>query len=158
MSIINMIRKHAYIIALFAIVFVVYVANYVPGTWLTGWDNLHSEFNFSLNIHRSLLAVWQEYQGLGLLGGMGHASDLLRELLLYPFSFVLPQSFLRYFFHFVMLFVGVFGVYTILDTLLLAHSPKRMGKKAAFLGALFYLLNLGTIQYFYTPFEPYSTF
>jgi len=50
--------------------------NYTPGTWLLGWDNLVPELNLKLNITRSLSAVWQEYQGLGLLGGMAHAADL----------------------------------------------------------------------------------
>jgi len=29
------------------------VFNYQPGTFLSGWDNLHPEFNFSLNLTRS---------------------------------------------------------------------------------------------------------
>src|SRR3989338_4143901 len=61
-------------------------ANYQPNTILTGWDNLHPEFNFALDIKRSLFAVWQEYRGLGLLGGMAHGSDLTRELLLLFFQ------------------------------------------------------------------------
>ena len=56
--------------------------NYTPNTFLTGWDNLHPEFNFKLNIERSLNAVWQEYQGVGLLGGMSHAADLPRQFIL----------------------------------------------------------------------------
>lgn len=134
------------------------VRNYVPGTWLTGWDNLHPEFNFKLNIYRSLFSVWQEYQGLGLLAGMAHASDLPHQLFLFLLSYIFPPSSLRYIFHFLMLLVGTWGVYAIIEGFFLSHLDEKIKKKAAFLGALFYLLNLGTVQYFFVPFEPYSTF
>ncbi|PIY69103.1 hypothetical protein COY90_02445, partial [Candidatus Roizmanbacteria bacterium CG_4_10_14_0_8_um_filter_39_9] len=125
---------------------------------LTGWDNLHPEFNFGLNIYRSIFSVWQEYQGLGLLAGMAHASDLPRQLFLLLTSFVLPSSSLRYVFHFLMLLVGTLGIYTFIEGFFLRHKDEDLRQKTAFLGALFYLLNLGTIQYFFVPFEPYSTF
>jgi len=80
--------------------------NYIPGTWLLGWDNLAPEFDFKINILRSLSAVWQEYQGLGLLGGMAHAADLPRQLILGVASLILPTSFLRYFWTFLMFLVG----------------------------------------------------
>lgn len=140
------------------IVSLVAATNYTPGTFLTGWDNLHPEFAFGMNIKRSIFAVWQEYQGLGLLGGMGHASDLPRQVFLWFMSFFMPLSFVRYFYHFLMLYVGVFGVYVLLKRYLLVHLSESIRTQAAFLGALFYLLNLGTIQYFLIPFEPYSTF
>lgn len=132
--------------------------NFVPGTWLSGFDNLHPEFDFPLNVSRSIFAVWQEYQGLGLLGGMAHAADLPRQLFLWAISVFLPLSSLRYFYHFLMLGMGTFGTYFLLRNFILdsfADSPRQKG---ALLSALFYLLNLGTSQYFYVPFEPYSTF
>src|SRR5947209_3302816 len=86
-----------------------FITNYIPGTYLTGWDNLHPEFNFWLNIKRSIFSVWQEYQGLGLLAGMAHASDLPHQLLLLLASAVLPNNLLRYFYHFLMIFVGMSG-------------------------------------------------
>src|SRR4030042_467948 len=68
------------------IVLLISCLNYSSNTWLSGWDNLHPEFNFSLNIKRSFFSVWQEYQGLGLLGGMGHASDLFSQMFYVPFE------------------------------------------------------------------------
>jgi hypothetical protein len=136
---------------------VLFVFNYTPGTYLTGWDNLHPEFNYELNIKRQFFSVWQEYQGLGLLAGMGHASDLFREIFLWLVSFIIPASFIRYFYHFLMLFVGMTGVFFLLKNILLADKTDSIRTKGALLGALFYLFNLGTIQYFYVPFEPYST-
>lgn len=154
----SIIKKNRYLFFLFAIVLLVCATNYTFGTWLTGWDNLHAEFNLPMNIYRSIFAVWQEYQGMGLLGGMAHASDLPRQLFLLVFSFVLPASFLRYFFMFVMLFVGTLGTYKITKDIFLANQPSGIRDKGAFLAALFYLLNIGTVQYFFVPFEPYSAF
>lgn len=141
---------------LFGVVVALFLTNYTPGTWLTGWDNLHSEFNFKLNIYRSLFSVWQEYQGLGLLAGMGHASDIVRQLFLWLISLILPGELIRYYYHFLILFAGSSGVYTFVTHILLPHHEDR--KKAGFLASLFYLFNLGTVQYMYVPFEPYSTF
>jgi hypothetical protein len=98
--------------------------------------------------------VWQEYQGLGLLGGMGHGSDLIRQIILWLISFILPNSFNRYFFHFLMLLVGAIGVYKLLDYLLTDGERK---KTACLAGGVFYLFNLATLQMFYVPLEVYSS-
>ncbi|RJQ38798.1 hypothetical protein C4559_00455 [Candidatus Microgenomates bacterium] len=151
-------KKILPIIFIFLTVLIVGMTNFTPNTWLTGWDNLHPEFNFGMNINRSIFSVWQEYQGLGLLAGMAHAADLPRQIFLWLFSFILPQNFLRYFYHFLMLFVGMVGVYKILNDLILQKTEDRFRTKASLLGSLFYLFNLGTVAYFFVPFEPYSTF
>lgn len=172
-----------YILAHFPIVLLtVFVAllgalNYDSGTLLTGGDNLHPEFNFALNIKRSLFATWQEYQGVGLLGGMGHASDLLRQLFLLPFSLFLPMEFLRYFWAYLTLLIGALGAFYLIRTLLThvhlfekreerpyeAHATQPLLSRVshalisldtvALTGSLFYLLNLATVQAYYTPFE-----
>ncbi len=142
------------------------IVNYIPGTWLTGWDNLHPEFDFWLNIKRSLFAVWQEYQGLGLLGGMGHATDLLHQVFLWLLSFIVPLNTLRYFYHFLMLFIGAAGAYFLIRSVILVTQSEAwrhpgsdedsdLARMTPFFGALFYILNLGTIQTFYAPFESF---
>jgi hypothetical protein len=137
-------------ILFFGWLFVV-LTNYRLGTWLSGWDNLHPEFNFPLNISRSLSAVWQEYQGLGLLGGMSHGADLSRQLIMWSWSVLLPPSLLRYAWHFLMLLIGPIGVY---------FFSKKFVKTsmASFIAGLFYLFNLATVQYFYVPYESFSSF
>ncbi len=149
---INFLKKNIYPLLLSLTVFVIVLLNFKQNTWLTGWDNLHPEFNFSLNIKRSLFASWQEYQGLGLVGGMGHASDFLRQTLLFLLSFILKVNVLRYFWTFLMLFLGPLGVFYLLRVLL-----QKKYSQVSFLGALFYLLNLATVQIFYTPFEAFTT-
>lgn len=138
-----------------AIIFILWAlvvfANFTPNTYLTGWDNLHPEFNFGLNIMRSLSATWQEYQGVGLLGGMAHAADLPRQILLWLFSLILPNNLLRWGWTLIMLLAGPLGVYFFLKQALKSSW-------AGFGAVVFYLFNLATVQYFYTPFEAFVTF
>ncbi len=147
------ISLHWPITTLSILILLLFITNYIPGTYLTGWDNLHPEFNFSANIQRAIFAVWQEYQGLGLLGGMGHATDIVHAVFLFIVSFVLPQSILRYIWTFLMLWLGCIGMYVLLRRIVFQSQTQRL---FPFLGALFYLLNLATIETFYAPFEAFT--
>jgi len=155
-KLIRILNNHFGAVILALIVSLIAILNYRSGTWLTGWDNLHPEFNFFLNTKRSIFAAWQEYQGLGLLGGMGHASDLPRQLFLWLVSFILPTHFIRYFCHFLMLLIGVLGIYFLLKKIIFVRFDKRQKETASIIGGFFYLFNLATLQMFYVPFEPYS--
>lgn len=143
-------KKHWDKVLLFSLVLFLCFRNYTPGTWLIGWDNIMPEFDIWLNLKRSLFAVWQEYQGLGLVGGMAHATDLIRELVLLPFTLILPHSLIRYLWHFFLIFLGTLGIYTGLK--------KRFSPPITFLASLFYLLNFGSVQYFWAPLESFSAF
>ncbi|MBU4210863.1 hypothetical protein KKC08_02895 [Patescibacteria group bacterium] len=148
-------KKHWPIFFLSATLVVLFYKNYTPNTWLLGWDNLQIELNPLLNIKRSLLSVWQEYQGLGLLTGMAHASDLPRQIFVLLISFFLPQHFIRYFYHFLMIALATFGSYSLTKYILKENKSQKI---TPVISSLFYLLNFGTIQYLNLPFEPYSTF
>lgn len=139
----------ALLIAMLALL--LYSLSYKSNTSLSGWDNLQSELDLPLNIGRSLSVGWQEYQGLGLVGGMGHGANLARELILILSSVVFPQELIRYFWHFLMLLMGPLGMYFFLKKVI-------DGNTAPFTGAVYYLLNLATVQYFYVPFEAFSSF
>ncbi len=139
---------------------ILFATNYDSDTYLTGWDNLHPEFDIRTNIERSIFAVWQEYQSVGLLGGMGHAADLVRQIYLLILSYIFPDSILRYISTFTALFLGGIGAYYLISFLLKNEIDDTKFKNAnlklcAFVGALFYTLNLGTIQTFYAPFEAF---
>lgn len=144
-------------IGIIFVVFMLAAANFSPNLWLTGWDNLHPEFAFDVNIQRSFFAVWQEYQGLGLLGGMAHAADLPRQLLLLPLSIIFPANLLRQIYFFLMLAVGSLGLYFLLVNKFLSSLQNNRRELVGFLGSIFYLLNLGTLQTFYAPFESFVT-
>lgn len=149
--IINFIKINFWEIFLLLVVSILCASNFTPNTFLTGWDNLHPEFDILTNIKRSVFSTWQEYQGLGLLAGMAHASDLVRQLIILPFTFVLPINLIRYFWHFSMILLGSFGAFK-----LSFYVTKN--KYSSLIASLFYLLNFGSVQYFHFPFEPYSTF
>ena len=134
-----------------------FIANYKPGTYLIGWDNLFPEFNFGLNIKRSFFAVWQEYRGLGLLDGMSHSANLIHYLFLFLLSFFLPQSLLRYVFVFLTHILGGIGIYLLLTNYIFHNHEERFKKAVAFLGALFYQYNLATVQMYFLPFELFVT-
>lgn len=181
----NILKRGLPVILLFLIVSILFGINFKPGTVLSGWDNLHPEFDFGVNIGRSIFAVWQEYQGTGLLGGMAHASDLLRQIFLLFLSLFLPMNSLRYVWTFLMLFVGSVGSYFLIKHVLDFRTLGKLGKPESqtaqairqsdkpsseysefsgqnnlipFLGACFYLLNLATIQMFAVPFEAFIGF
>lgn len=139
---------------LFLVIFATIVANFSPHSFLVGWDNLLPEFNFKLNIQRSIFSVWEEYQGLGLLAGNGHAADIAHQITLFLLSFIFPLNWLRQIYVFAMLSAGAAGAYSLI-LYLTKKLPKT--KTIALMGSLFYLLNLSTIQTFYAPFEPFIT-
>lgn len=146
----NILKKNWPILVLLLINLFLFVQNFRAGTFLTGWDNLHPEFNLETNIQRSLFAVWQEYQGVGLLGGMGHASDLVHQIILLILSNVLPKDMLRYFFNFLCLFIGSLGAY------MFVKKTLNKTEMISLTAGIFYLLNLSTAQAFYTPWESFS--
>lgn len=148
----NLLKKSWPILILLLLNLVLSFQNYRSGTFLTGWDNLHPEFNPGMNIQRSIFAVWQEYQGLGLLGGMGHASDLVHQIVVLLLSFLLPINLIRYLWTFLMLFLGSLGAYFFTKKIL------KKSNSISLIAGVFYLLNLATAQAFYTPWESFSTF
>jgi hypothetical protein len=152
MPLINKIKAHLHEIALALILLFLFYRNYTPHTWLIGWDNLMPELNLGMNIKRSFFAVWQEYQGLGLVGGMGHAADLIRQIILIPFVALLPNNLVRYFWHFFTIALGTYGIYFGIK------NHFKFSRHIAFISALFYLLNFGSVQNYWAPFEPFSAF
>ncbi len=152
MKLLSRLKPFFDIIGLSIVLIIIFIVNFKNQTWLIGWDNLIPELNIGMNIKRSILAVWQQYQGLGLIGGMGHASDLIRQILIFPLTLFLPTNLVRYLWHFFCLSLGTFGIYFGLKNYL------KFSKTICFLSSLFYLLNFGTIQNFWVPFEPFSTF
>lgn len=134
--------------------------NYEPYTYLTGWDNLHPEFDISENLKRIFFSVWQEYRGPGLLGGMAHAADLPRTLLVALLLLIKTNpSLIRYITTFIPLVVGPLGVYFLFyHHLFKGKLDSRTIQFASFLGSLYYLLNLNTLQTFFVPFETFTWF
>ncbi len=148
------IKKYSPYLILFGLVLVLFTKNYVPGTSLTGWDNLQTDLNPLLGIKRSLFAVWEEYQSFGLTSGLSHAADIVRTIFIWILDIFFPSDFLRYVFIFLMVFLGGAGAFK-----LISYIDRRNNRESfALLGAIFYILNYGTIQIFYLPWESFSVF
>lgn len=130
------------------------ILNRTPDTFLSGWDTLHPEFNFGLNFQRLFFGVFREEQGVGAVAAHAHMADLPRVILLWLSSFVFPTYFLRFFLISLCLPVGVLGVYYFSKDVVFSKKPE--GMHFAFISALFYLFNLGTLQHFYVPFEMFT--
>lgn len=148
------IKRHIYEFVLLGIVILLAIVNYRKGTYLSGWDNLQTEIAPWLGVERAFFSVWEEYQSFGLLAGMAHATDLPRAVLIWLLSFILPQNLIRYCFQFMMLIIGGLGMMKLINTI------GRESKKTVFgfMGALFYILNLGTMQLFGVPYEAFTIF
>lgn len=128
--------------------------NYAPATSLSGWDTLHPEFNYGIYWERITQSVWQEHQGLGAVATQAHASEIPRIIILYFLDLFFSTSAVRWIYFFLMLVIGPLGIYY-LSTYLFGN--KKDYEKYAFVAALFYLLNLGTLQHFYVPLEMFAT-
>jgi hypothetical protein len=148
-------KKNIYIFIIFIVVVLISLLNYKKSTFISGWDTLHPEFDFSLNFKRLFLGVWREEQGLGAPPSHAHMADLPRVLILWFLHFFLPINTLRYFYIFSCLLFGVFGIYHLISFLLNRNGNKYY-KLTAFLASLFYLFNLSTLQQFYVPFEMFT--
>ncbi len=150
----NFIKAHKAILFLSLLFAIIFITNFRPGTYLLGWDSLSTELNPALGIKRAFFSVWQEYQSLGLVAGMAHAADLVRAVLIYLLSFVLPESIVRYVFTMGMIYSGMMGTFYLFRHIFKQAQIRFM----PFAGALFYLLNFNIIQMFFLPFEAFSVF
>jgi len=154
----RVLRRNGFVLLLIIVCLFLAARNYQPETWLSGWDTLHPEFNFSLYFKRIFFGVWQEHQGLGAVASQAHPAELIRMLIYYPLSFFLPPSLLRYCYFFLTLILGPLGIYYFLEKIIIPKNLSRTSRQAAsFCGGLLYLLNLGTLQHYYLPLEMFAT-
>ena len=157
-KLIGILEKNKYLILLAVVEFLLFYTNNAPHTFLVGWDNVMPELNFSANLERSIYAVWQEYRGLGVIDGMAHASLLPHTLIAWIFQKIMPLNLIRYVITFLLHYLGGVGAFLLIKRMV--FRGKADGDESAgflsFLGAIFYLFNLITIQMFYTPLEVFS--
>jgi hypothetical protein len=153
LKLLDFFKKYIFAILLVLVTSFLLWQNFKPGTWLTGWDTLHPEFDFLLNLKRVIFGVWRSEQGLGALASHAHMVEIPRIIFLWFSSLILPTYFLRFFYFALMLILGPLGMYFFIKN----TSEKLDLKIPAFFGGLFYVLNLGTMQHFYIPFEMFAT-
>lgn len=153
------IKNFVLISILFLISLFICFQNFKSGTYLSGWDTLQSEFNFGITFKRYFSPTFQNHQGLGAVSAQSHIADLPRVIILFIFSFIFSESFLRYSYVFLMLIIGPLGVYYFLKELLSNNSNEEDDYMLfpSFIGALFYLTNLSVVQHFNIPLEMFLT-
>ena len=148
-------KKFFFPVLIILITVLICFLNYTPNTFLTGWDTLHPELNFSLNFKR-LLNLWHSEQGLGTIPAHAQISDLPRVFILYLFHFVLPLNFLRYSYIFLCFILGPLGIYFLIKNLFINYKSNFISLISS-ITALLYIFNLSTVQQFYVPFEMFPT-
>lgn len=146
--------KINYYLAVLVLVFIAIFATNFSGTWYTGWDNLHPEFNFQLNISRAISSAWQPNQGVGTYGGHGYGATLPHAIILFLMSLVLPDMYLRSIFTFICLLAGSIGVFYLVRKLL-SKKDDMIAGMSGLLAGVFYMLNYATIQNFYIQLEAF---
>ena len=139
---------------------VIVVQNFPRKQYLTGWDALHPEFNLTVNLQRSLHSVWQNNYGVGTLVGHGFASLLPHTFAAGFLSGMLPQWAVRPAFILLCYWLGGLGMLVISRRLLKRwfkdkSSLIQLVPWVSLLSAIYYLLNLGTVQHFYLPLEAF---
>lgn len=158
----QLIKKYWPIIFLAFSSFVLFLANYQPGTYLMGWDNTAPELNLPLNISRFFFGIWQEYRGLGTLDGMAHVANVVHWLYAALLSSLLGPNLVRYSFNMLAHLVGGIGMYILMSRDILPAFFDKKSRQPAILQltGLFsgwvYMFNLMTVQMFYTPLELFS--
>ncbi len=150
-------RLNFFLILLIGISIFLCYKNYTPGTILSGWDTIHPEFNLGQYWQR-ITSVWQGHQGLGAPPSQAHASEIPRMLIYSLLFFIFSLNFVRYSYIFLMIVLGPIGVFLFLKYILSREKNNTLVVDiSAFLGALFYLLNLGTVQHFIVILEMFAT-
>ncbi len=148
-------KKYWWLILLSSFFSIIFFLNFPFKTGLFGWDNLMNDFDLWLNFKRALFSsLWIDNQGLGHVGGHGHSALLFNVIsliiikTLFPF---LANYLIRSVFIFFMYIMGGFGAFYLFSLFVKNY-------RLSFLVALFYSLNLMTIQQFYLPLESFIIF
>jgi hypothetical protein len=145
-----------YVLLLAAVVVAIAVYNYVPGTWLSGWDTLHPEFNFQLYLKRIFFGAWQEHQGVGASPAQAHSSELPRLFIYWMLSLFLDTNVIRYAFFFLTLLTGALGFYFFTLKILLKSENSLSSYTVSFVSSLVYLLNMTVVQHYFVPLEMFA--
>ncbi len=152
----NKMIKHLPLLIIFLVVFVLTIKNIVPNTYFSGWDNSHPEFNVWQFTKRVFSGAWVEFQGTGAPASQSQLAEITRLPYIYLFKLFFPPNLHRYLFTFLMLFIGGVGVYFYLIKIWLTKIRDNFRNWIAGFGALYYILNIVTLQEFFINFELFA--
>lgn len=160
MPFLKRIRIDWFVVALLGITIGLIISNYTPGTYMSGWDTIQPELNPSLYWER-ITHVWQEHQGLGAPPSQSHAAEIPRMLIVSLLSALLPVELVRYAFFWITMILGPLGMYYFIMYMTSKEDRShtnvfKIHNIGAFLGALLYLLNIGTVQQYIVILEMFA--
>jgi len=138
------------------IVFTIAVKNIVPGTYFSGWDNSHPELNLTEFTKRVFSGAWVEFQGTGAPASQSQLAEIPRLPFIYLLKMLVPDNLNRYIFTFLMVLIGGIGMYYYLTKIWLTKIHDRFRNWIASFGAIYYILNIITLQQFFINFELFA--
>lgn len=148
--------KHLPFFLILIVVLILTWKNIIPGTYYTGWDNSHPEFNFQEFIKRIVGGAWLEYLGTGAPASQAYLSEIPRLPFIFLLKLLLPNNLVRYAFNFLIIFIGGAAMYLFLIKTILFNLNNRYRGWIASFGGIFYILNLMSLQQFYINFELFA--
>lgn len=143
------------LVIIFVICFIA-VKNIVPGTYFSGWDNSHPEFNLPEFTKRVISGAWVEFQGTGAPAAQSQLAEISRLPYIYLLKLFVPDNLNRYFFTFMMVLIGGITLYYYLFEIWLSKMSDGYRRWLSCFGALYYVLNIISLQQFFINFEQFA--
>jgi hypothetical protein len=140
---------------LFGVVFVALTIAYFnidSQTSYSGWDNIIAEFDLVRYARQVIFGSWIEHQSFGAPAAQGHLSEVTRLPILFLLKWLLPDNLVRYTYIFSTFTIGGVGMYLYISQIWL-KGVSKLSKWLGFLGGVYYLLHVLTLQQFYISFE-----
>jgi len=144
------------ILVIVVTVFILAFTNIIPHTYFSGWDNMHPEFDIWTYAKRMIFGAWVSFQGTGAPASQSQLAEITRLPFIFLLKFLLPDNLVRYSFHFLMVLIGGIGIYLYLGKIWLTKVREKYRNWIACFGALYYILNITTLQQFYISFECFA--
>ena len=117
---------------------------------------MHPEFNIVEYTKRMISGAWVEFQGTGAPASQSQLAEIPRLPFLYLLKLIVPDNLNRYSFHLLMFLIGGIGTYFYIQKIWLTKKKDVFSNWIASLGAIYYLLNIVTLQQFYISFELFA--
>lgn len=130
--------------------------NIKQGTYFSGWDNFHPEFDLGLAFKRALFGAWVAFQGTGAPASQAQTAEITRLPFIFLLKLFLPNNLVRHTFHLLMVLIGGITIYFYLIKVWLRKVNEIYKNRIAALGGIFYILNITTLQQFYISFEVFA--
>jgi hypothetical protein len=118
----------------------------------SGWDNIIAELDVERYARQVFFGAWTEHQSFGAPAAQGQLAEVTRLPILFLLKWLLPDNLVRYAYIFASFTIGGVGMYFYISKIWLKGVTK-MSNWLGFLGGVYYLLHVLTLQQFYISFE-----